>query len=113
VRYGQAQIALFHLASRDRWYATQNACPHTRAMVLSRGIVGDQAGAPKVACPMHKKTFDLGTGACLSGDDLEIATYPVRVRGDEIWVELPPADELAPPASCEGAPACASEALAS
>ena len=67
--------------SRGEWYATQNSCPHKREMVLARGIVGDQAGAPKVACPLHKKTFDLRTGACLSGDALEIATFPVRVDG--------------------------------
>jgi nitrite reductase (NADH) large subunit len=95
VRHGAAQIAVFHFASRSEWYATQNLCPHKKQMVLARGIVGDQAGAPKVACPLHKKTFDLKTGACLSGDDYEIETFPVRVEGDEVWAELPPAQEIA------------------
>jgi nitrite reductase (NADH) large subunit len=94
VRYGGAQLALFHFASRGEWYAAQNMCPHKREMVLARGIVGDQSGAPKVACPLHKKTFDLSTGSCLSGEPLEIATFPVRVEGDDVWVELPPAEEL-------------------
>src|SRR6185369_6832164 len=70
VKYGSAQIALFNFASRGEWYATQNLCPHRREMVLARGIVGDQAGAAKVACPLHKKTFDLRTGECLSGESL-------------------------------------------
>jgi nitrite reductase (NADH) large subunit len=93
-RYGDAQIALFHFESRGEWYATQNLCPHKRAMVLARGILGDEGGAPKVACPMHKKTFDLATGRCLSGDDLELATFPVRVEGDDVFVELPPVEDL-------------------
>ena len=80
-------------------------------MVLARGIVGDQAGAPKVACPLHKKTFDLRTGACLSGDALEIATFPVRVEGDEVLVELPPASLVEAALPCNDS-ACAVEAVA-
>ncbi|HTB78320.1 MAG TPA: nitrite reductase large subunit NirB [Polyangiaceae bacterium] len=107
VRWGHLQLAVFQLTSRGEWYATQNVCPHKREMVLARGIVGDQAGAPKVACPLHKKTFDLRTGACLSGDPLEIATFPVRVDGDHVFVELPPVELLeAAPVSCNSA--CAS-----
>ena len=49
VRYGDVQLALFHVAAHDAWYATQNRCPHTGDMVLGRGIVGDQRGRPKVA----------------------------------------------------------------
>jgi nitrite reductase (NADH) large subunit len=94
-RYGDTQIAIFHFASKDTWYATQNLCPHKRSMVLARGILGDQAGTPKVACPLHKKTFDLSTGQCLSGEDLEIATFPVRIEGDDVLVELPPLEDLA------------------
>jgi nitrite reductase (NADH) large subunit len=102
VRYGSMQLALFHFAATGRWYASQNMCPHQREMVLARGIVGDAAGTPKVACPLHKKTFDLETGACLSGESLEIATFPVRVEGDDVLVELPPVEDLASaaPADC-------------
>ncbi len=95
VKYGETQVAVFHFASRGEWYATQNLCPHKREMVLARGIVGDQGGAPKVACPLHKKTFDLESGACLSGDALEIATFAVRVEGDDVMVELPLLADLA------------------
>jgi nitrite reductase (NADH) large subunit len=93
VKYGDAQLAIFQL--HGAFYATQNACPHTQAMVLARGIVGDDHGSPKVACPLHKKTFDLATGACLSGDAPAILAFPVRVEHGEIWVELPPPSELA------------------
>jgi NAD(P)H-dependent nitrite reductase small subunit len=101
VRYGDAQIALFHFASRGEWYATQNMCPHKRQMVLARGILGSQGDAPKVACPLHKKTFDLRTGGCLSGESLAIATFPVRIQGGDVLVELPPVEELRT-AACTG-----------
>ena len=59
---------------------------------------------------MHKKTFDLQSGACLSGDALAIATFPVRIDDDDVWVELPPADEIA--AACTAADECVREAMA-
>jgi nitrite reductase (NADH) large subunit len=103
VKYGDAQIAIFHLASRGEWCATQNACPHTDAMVLARGIVGDAGGIPKVACPLHKRTFDLRSGACLSDDAPAILAFAVRIEGDDVYVELPPADELQPACPRDGA----------
>jgi len=93
VRYGDAQIAIFQAACGD-WYATQNECPHAHEMVLGRSIVGDANGAPKIACPLHKRTFDLRSGACLSADAPDIMTFAVRVDGDDVYVELPPTEQL-------------------
>ncbi len=95
IRYGYMQLAVFHFASRGEWYATQNMCPHKREFVLSRGILGDQQGEPKVACPMHKKTFSLKTGGCLTGEPYSIQTFPVKVEGDDVMILLPPPGELA------------------
>ncbi len=92
IRYGKAQIALFHFASKGEWYASQNMCPHKKDMVLARGILGDQNGTPKVACPLHKKTFSLEDGACLSGEAYRVTTFPVKVLGDAVYLELPSAD---------------------
>ena len=94
IQHGKAQIAVFHFRSRGEWYACQNMCPHKKEMVLSRGIIGDQAGIPKVACPLHKKTFSLASGTCLSGEDYQVRVFPVKVVGDDVYVELPPAEEL-------------------
>jgi len=57
IRYGYMQLAIFHFTQPRRMYATQNMCPHKREFVLSRGSWVTSAGEPKVACPMHKKTF--------------------------------------------------------
>lgn len=82
------QIAIYNFSRRGEWYATQNLCPHKQQMVLSRGMIGTQGNEPKVACPFHKKTFSLKTGACLSGDDYEIKTFPIRVEDGKIYIGL-------------------------
>ena len=87
-------MAVFHFAARGEWYATQNMCPHKREFVLSRGLLGDQNGTPKVACPLHKKTFSLESGECLTGEDFRVSVFPVKVDGDDVYVQLPPVAEL-------------------
>lgn len=89
VRHGAAQLAVFRFSRRGAWYATQNRCPHMGDPVLSRGLLGSQGDEPKVACPMHKKTFSLATGKGLSDPALGLAVFPVEIRGDEVYVKLP------------------------
>ena len=86
IKYKDKQVALFNFKRTDSWYACQNLCPHQKEMVLSRGMIGDQEGIPKVACPMHKKTFSLKTGENLNGDLENIATYPVKVEANIVYV---------------------------
>jgi nitrite reductase (NADH) large subunit len=106
VRHGKTQIAVFNFASRGEWYATQNMCPHRREFVLSRGLVGDAGGKPKVACPVHKKTFALENGKCLSGEDYSVRVFPVKVEGNDVYLQLPPAEvldaQLATEKTCNG-----------
>jgi len=95
IEYGDTQIAVFHHAHTDKWYATQNMCPHKHDMVLSRGLLGDKAGEPKVACPMHKKQFSLESGVCLTGEDLAIMTFEVKVEAGFVYLLLPSGEVLA------------------
>jgi nitrite reductase (NADH) large subunit len=94
IKHGQSQIAVFRFESRGEWFACQNMCPHKKEMVLSRGIIGDQNGAPKVACPLHKKTFSLESGECLSGENYQVRVFPVKVEADAVYLELPAEGEL-------------------
>jgi nitrite reductase (NADH) large subunit len=96
VKYGKSQIAVFNFASRGQWYATQNMCPHKKAFVLSRGIVGSVGAEPKIACPLHKKTFSLETGESLQGEEYRIKTFRVKVENGHVFVELPPPEVLDP-----------------
>jgi nitrite reductase (NADH) small subunit len=86
VKYKNKQIAVFNFRRKGDWYACQNVCPHKFEMVLSRGIVGDHNGIPKVACPMHKKTFSLETGENLNGDLDAIAIYPVKIENNFVYI---------------------------
>lgn len=94
VKYGRSQIAVFNFSSRGEWYASQNMCPHKKAFVLSRGIIGDARGIPKVACPLHKKTFSLETGESLQGEEYSIRTFDVKIEGESVYVNLPPVELL-------------------
>ncbi len=102
VPYRRQQIAIYNFARRGEWYATQATCPHRKDAVLGRGLLGDLDGEPKVACPLHKKTFSLTTGDGLSDPDYQVRTFPVEIRGDEVWVRLPPAEELEAEFACPG-----------
>jgi nitrite reductase (NADH) large subunit len=110
IKHGQTQIAVFRFASRGEWYATQNMCPHRREFVLARGLLGDQNGTPKVACPLHKKTFSLETGECLTGEEYKISLFPAKLEGDDVYVQLPPPAVLdavlATERTCNRAQAC-------
>ncbi|KAI8608935.1 hypothetical protein BC830DRAFT_1173987 [Chytriomyces sp. MP71] len=102
VKIGDVQLAVFRISGEDgheKWYATQNMCPHKRAFVLSSSIVGAQTvGAnivPKVACANHKKTFSLETGKLLSSDEpYAIATFQIRIAGDRVEVFVPAQSEF-------------------
>eukprot|EP00977_Amphora_coffeiformis_P009629 scaffold2219_cov177-Amphora_coffeaeformis.AAC.5 len=95
ILYSDTQLAVFNNAARGEWYCTQNMCPHKQAFVLSQGLVGDSAGTPKVACPLHKKQFSLEDGRELGAEEpLNIITFPVKVEGDKVFVELPAEPEV-------------------
>lgn len=86
IKYKNTQVAVFYFGRLNQWYACQNLCPHKMEMVLSRGMIGDAAGIAKVACPMHKQNFSLEDGTCLTSDLPPIATYPVKIVNDRVFV---------------------------
>ena len=86
IKHNSRQIAVFYFSRTNTWYACQNLCPHKMEMVLSRGMTGDSQGIPKVACPLHKKTFSLEDGSNLNGEDYSIATYPVRIQEGNVYI---------------------------
>tara|TARA_R110000868_G_scaffold274981_4_gene534673 strand:+ start:746 stop:1123 length:378 start_codon:yes stop_codon:yes gene_type:complete len=86
IKYKTKQIAVYNFTRISKWYACQNLCPHKMEMVLSLGMIGDKGGVPKVACPMHKKNFSLEDGRDLAGEDLKIATYPVKIENGNVYI---------------------------
>lgn len=86
--HGSEQIAIFNF-NRETWYATQNLCPHQKQMVMSRGLIGDSQGQPKVSCPLHKNAFSLKTGQCLDQDkSWSLKTYAVKVEEGQVFIEV-------------------------
>lgn len=79
---GEHQIALFNL--EGEFYATDDICTHAYAS-LSEGYIEDGC----VECPLHAGLFDIKTGKAQGVPVTEdIKTYPVRVEGENIYIEL-------------------------
>ncbi len=80
------QVAVFRVGEEANIYAIDNYDPFSKAYVLSRGIVGDRRGTPKVASPIYKQNFSLLTGECLDDSTVKLQTFPVRVIDGQVMV---------------------------
>jgi nitrite reductase (NADH) small subunit len=77
-----AEIAIFRL--EDRYLTIGNKCPH-KGGPLCDGIISGTT----VVCPLHGQRFDLETGMpVLASQPGCVATYPTRVEGGVIFVDL-------------------------
>ena len=87
VQIGRAELALFRVG--DRLFAIEDPCPHA-GFPLSQG----QLEGRVVICPAHGWEFDLETGANPYHPETPlIRRFPVRVEGDEVWVDVGEAGE--------------------
>ena len=82
----EQQIAVFRVGEGNDVYAIENYDPFSKAYVLSRGIVGDRNGIPKVASPIYKQNFSLLTGECLDDANTKLKTFPVQVIDGQVQV---------------------------
>ncbi len=76
-------VALF--ASDGRVYAVDNRCPHM-GFPLDRGSVADGI----LTCHWHHARFDLAGGGTFDQFADDVRSYPVDVRGDDVYVDLAP-----------------------
>jgi nitrite reductase (NADH) small subunit len=84
---GGVQVAVFRLAD-GTVHAIDAHDPCSGANVLGRGIVGDVAGEPVVASPVHKQRYELATGRCLDGGP-DVATHRARTVDGTIELRIP------------------------
>jgi len=82
VRAGTTQIALFRLGN-GTIRAIDNRCPHKQGP-LAEGIVSGDT----IICPLHARKIDLATGKVLPPDRGCVTTYPTKIEGEEVWVQL-------------------------
>jgi nitrite reductase (NADH) small subunit len=80
------QVAVFRVGTGNEVYAISNYDPFSKAYVLSRGIVGDRNGIPKVASPIYKHNFSLITGECLDDPTVSVTTFPIQIVDGQVQV---------------------------
>ncbi|WP_437967169.1 nitrite reductase small subunit NirD [Sorangium sp. So ce260] len=85
---GKRQIAVVRVGEGEEIYAISNFDPFSKAFVISRGIVGDKGGIPKIASPIYKQNFDLRTGQCLDDPSVRVPVYPTRIRDGRVEVHV-------------------------
>lgn len=83
VRTAHGDVAVFR-AGDDHVFALDDRCPH-KGGPLSQGIVFDH----RVACPLHNWCIELNSGCAVEPDEGKTRTYPVKVEGGVIYLQLP------------------------
>jgi nitrite reductase/ring-hydroxylating ferredoxin subunit len=76
-------IALANVAGQ--FHAISNTCLH-RGGPLGQGLLQGNT----VTCPWHGWTFDVTSGKVTGNLAAGVASYPVEVRGDDIYVDTAP-----------------------
>lgn len=65
------------------YFATDERCAH-QGGPLGEGLLEGSV----VTCPWHAWQFDVTTGQAIYDPGVCVRTYPVRVEGDDIFVEV-------------------------
>ena len=95
--------ALVIVREKDEFYALHDTCPHQGAS-LSNGHVGGTTLYCKpgeripygsdghiLVCPWHGYEYNLRTGQSIfDPEKIRVRSYPVRIEGDRILVNLDP-----------------------
>ncbi|MGH2468752.1 MAG: Rieske 2Fe-2S domain-containing protein, partial [Chloroflexota bacterium] len=67
----------------EQVYAVDNRCPHM-GFPLDRGTCADGL----LTCHWHQARFDLRTGGTFDPWADDVPTFPVELRGGEVWVDM-------------------------
>ena len=80
-------------------FAIDDVCSHAE-VPLSEGDVEEFQGAPTIECWLHGSCFDLRTGEPTNLPATEpVSVYPVRVEGEDVYVDVSIDDSLPAAAS--------------
>ncbi|MEX0317491.1 MAG: MocE family 2Fe-2S type ferredoxin [Ruegeria sp.] len=81
--HGERTFAIYR-SPDDKFFCTDGLCTHEEVH-LENGLVIDYI----VECPMHNGQFDYRTGeAKRSPVCVNLKTYPVRVEGGDLFVDI-------------------------
>ena len=89
---GPGRVCVFQVGDREiavcnvdgELYAIDDVCTHDGGPLDQGELEGNE-----IECPRHGARFDVTTGAAIQLPAFEpVETYPVRVEGDTIMVEV-------------------------
>ena len=79
---GDNPIAVFHVG--NEFFATDDTCTHAKFSLADGYVEGAE-----VVCALHEARFCLRTGRALSPPAIvPLRTYPVRIEGGDVFIEL-------------------------
>lgn len=81
ISVGDQSIAVFHV--EGAFYAIENLCPHRGAPLVDGELDGKL-----VICPWHRWEFDVTTGQSPANPAACVKTYPCKVVGEDVVVEV-------------------------
>lgn len=81
VQLGRRFVAIFNVDGD--FHAVDHECPHEGGP-LGHGDVDGRI----VLCPWHGWAFDVKTGRCPVSPDLTVESFPLRVVGNEIQIDI-------------------------
>jgi nitrite reductase/ring-hydroxylating ferredoxin subunit len=100
VTVGSTEIGV--LLHNDQFFAYENRCVHQGGPVCEGRIIGrveavlsdDQTVLGErfsetethLVCPWHGYEYDLATGECAADRRLRLRSFPIREKGDEVFV---------------------------
>ncbi len=78
---GSVRVALFNVSGTI--YAINKGCIH-RGGLLAEGYLEDKT----VTCPWHAWRFNVATGGSEIDPAARVATYQVKIQGDDVLIEI-------------------------
>lgn len=86
IQIDDTRIAIFRVGE-DEFYAIEDLCTHDEASLAEGWFPQPYV----IECPRHGAWFDIRTGKVLRMPAIyPVKTYPVKVEGDEVFVEWAP-----------------------
>jgi nitrite reductase/ring-hydroxylating ferredoxin subunit len=81
IEYQGLSIGVFH--HHGEWYALNNKCLHRSGPVCTGPLDGDT-----LTCPWHGYQYNLVTGQMLLDSETSLPSYPVEIRGEEVYIRI-------------------------
>lgn len=85
IRFDHAgRVFAIYRSPEDGYFATEGLCSHEAACLADGLVMGDI-----IECPKHNGRFNYKTGDAEGAPaTIDLVTYPIRVEGGEVFIDL-------------------------